>query len=85
IMQAYRQKKIRLTAANFGHVSTFSPQRVQSMAQSCGLNLDFLSGTYMLRKRNFFLENHKGWVRLNLLWGALFPALSGEIYWQMRK
>lgn len=85
LIQAYRQEKIRKTAANFGHVSTFSPQRVKSMAESCGLKLDFLSGTYMLRKRNFFLENCKGWVRLNLLWGVLFPALSGEIYWQMRQ
>lgn len=84
LIQAYRQKKIRLTAANFGHVSTFSPQRVKNMAHQCRLSLDFLSGTYMLRKRNFALENHPFWVRLNLLWGALFPALSGEIYWCMR-
>jgi hypothetical protein len=55
------------------------------MAQSCGLSLDFISGTFFLRKRNFFLENFKGWVRLNLLWGALFPALGAEIYWRMRK
>lgn len=84
-MQASQQQKIRLTAANFGHVSTFSPQRVHSMAHHCGLKVNFLSGTYMLRKRNFFLENCRAWVRLNLLWGVLFPALSGEIYWQLRK
>jgi hypothetical protein len=85
LIQAYRQEKIRKTAANFGHVSTFSPQRVKNMAQQCGLNMDFLSGTYMLRKRNFFLENCPFWVRLNLLWGVLFPAFSGELYWCMRK
>ncbi|WP_432740689.1 methyltransferase domain-containing protein [Methylobacter sp. G7] len=85
LLQAYRQKKIRLTAANFGHVSTFSPQRVKNMAKSCGLSLDFLSGTYFLRKRNFSLENFKGWVRVNLFWGILFPALGAEIYWLMRK
>jgi len=85
IIQASRQAKIRKTAANFGHVSTFSPERVRNMAKQCGLHLDFLSGTYILRKRNFFLENCKGWVRLNLLWGALCPAISGEIYWCMRK
>jgi SAM-dependent methyltransferase len=84
-IRASREKKIRQTAANFGHVSTFSPQRVKSMAQNCGLSLDFLSGSYFLRKRNFALENYSFWVRLNLLWGALFPALSGEIYWQIRK
>ena len=85
LLQAYRQKKIRQTAKDFEHVSTFSPQRVKKMAQSCGLTLDFMSGTFFLRKRNFFLENFKEWVRLNLLWGALFPALGGEIYWRMRK
>ena len=85
LLQAYQQKNIRLTAGDFEHVSTFSPLRVKSMAQSCGLNLDFMSGTYFLRKRDFFLENFKGWVRINLFWGALFPALSGEIYWRMRK
>ena len=85
IIQASRQEKIRKTAANFGHVSTFSPERVKIMAEQCRLTLDFLSGTYILRKRNFFLENCKGWVRLNLLWGALCPAFSGEIYWCMRK
>ena len=85
LIRASRQEKIRKTAADFGHVSTFSPQRVQSMAEQCGLNLDFLSGTYIMRKRNFSLENCKAWVRLNLLWGVIAPSLSGEIYWQMRK
>jgi SAM-dependent methyltransferase len=84
-LAAYWQKKIRLTAAKFGHVSVFSPQRVQSMAKSCGLGLDFLSGTYLMRKNNFFLENWKAWLRVNLIFGALFPALAGEIYWRMRK
>jgi 2-polyprenyl-3-methyl-5-hydroxy-6-metoxy-1,4-benzoquinol methylase len=84
-IQTYRQKKIRQTAADFGHVSTFSPQRVKSMAKQCGLTLDFITGTFFLRKRNFFLENYKCWIRLNLLWGALFPSLSGELYWEMRK
>jgi 2-polyprenyl-3-methyl-5-hydroxy-6-metoxy-1,4-benzoquinol methylase len=84
IIRASREQKLRQTAAVFGHVSSFSPQRVKSMAQSCGLKLDFLSGSYFLRKRNFALENYPFWVRLNLLWGALFPAFSGEIYWCMR-
>ncbi len=85
IIQVQRQETIRKTASAFGHVSTFSPQRVKNMAEQCGLSLDFLSGTYFLRKRNFALENCPFWVRLNLVWGTLFPALSGEIYWCMRK
>lgn len=85
IIQASRQETIRKTAAPFGHVSTFSPQRVNKMAEQCGLSMAFLSGTYFLRKRNFFLENCPIWTRLNLVWGAIAPSLSGEIYWGMRK
>ena len=85
LIQASRQAKIRKTAADFGHVSTFSPQRVKNMAAQCGLNIDFMSGAYFLRKRNFSLENHPFWLRLNLIWGALCPALAGELYWSMRK
>lgn len=84
-IQTYRQAKIRKTAADFGHVSTFSPQRVKNMAAQCGLSMDFMSGTYFLRKRNFSLENCPFWLRLNLIWGALCPALAGELYWSMRK
>lgn len=84
-LASYWQKKIRLTASKFGHVSVFSPQRVKNMANSSGLCLDFISGAFLLRKSGSFLENYKVWLRFNLLFGALFPALGGEIYWRMRK
>ncbi len=84
-LASYWQKRIRLSASKFGHVSVFSHQRVRQMANSSGLNLDFISGAFLLRKSGSFLENFKGWLRLNLFWGALFPALGGEIYWRMRK
>jgi 2-polyprenyl-3-methyl-5-hydroxy-6-metoxy-1,4-benzoquinol methylase len=84
-LESYWQKRIRLTALKFGHVSVFSPQRVRNMAKTCELNLNFISGAFLLRKSGSFLENLKGWLRFNLLWGAFFPALSGEIYWSMRK
>ncbi len=82
---AYWQKRIRHSASKFGHVSVFSHQRVSQMAHSSGLNLDFISGAFLLRKSGSFLENFKGWLRLNLFWGAVFPSLGGEIYWRMRK
>ena len=84
-LASYWQKRIRLTASKFGHVSVFSPRRVKNMAQSCELNLNFISGAFFLRKSGSFLEDSKGWLRLNLLWGSLFPSLGGEIYWQMCK
>ena len=79
----YWEKKIRATASKFGHVSVFSPLRVKNMANTCRLNLNFMSGAFFLRKSGSFLENHSGWVRLNLVWGAIFPSLGGEIYWRM--
>jgi hypothetical protein len=84
-LESYWQKRIRLTASKFGHVSVFSPQRIKDMAESNGLSLDFISGAFFLRKSGSFLENIKGWLRFNLLWGAFFPGLGGEIYWSMRK
>jgi SAM-dependent methyltransferase len=82
---AYWQKRIRSTASKYGHVSVFSPHRVKKMAQNARLNLDFLSGAFFLRKSGSVLENFKGWLRLNLFWGTVFPSLGGEIYWQMSK
>lgn len=84
-LTSYWQKRLRLTASKFGHVSAFSPQRVKNMANSCGLYLDFISGAFFLRKSGSFLENYKAWPRVNLLFGALFPALGSELYWRIRK
>jgi len=83
-LASFQQRKIRRTASKFGHVSVFSPKRVGRMAENCGLKLDFLSGCFFVRKSGAAIENAKNWIRLNLLWGALFPALGGEIYWRMR-
>lgn len=77
------QKRIRLTASKFGHVSVFSPFRVKNMANDCRLNLNIMSGAFFLRKSGSFLESYSGWIRLNLVWGALFPSLGGEVYWRM--
>lgn len=85
LLIAGRQKQIRKTAAPMGHVSVFSPKRVRSMAKSCGLRVEFLSGAYFLRSRGGPLENSAAWMRWNILWGACFPWWPGEIYWLLRK
>ena len=79
------QNRIRRTAIKFGHVSVFSPTRVHNMATRCKMKVDFLSGAFLLRKSGLFLENFKGWLRFNLVFGALCPSLGGEIYWRIRK
>ncbi len=78
------QKRIRRNASNYGHVSVFLTM-CKKMVQNSKLNLDFLFRALFLRKSGSALENFKGWLRLNLLWGAIFPSLGGEIYWQMSK
>lgn len=80
-----REKQIRPTARKFGHVSVFSPKRVREMAAANGLEVEFLSGAFFMRKKGFFLENYKWWLRFNLWFGAVFPGWPGETYWILRK
>lgn len=67
------------------HRSAFSPKRVRSIARTCGLNVDFLSGAFFLRASGLLLENFSWWLRFNLLFGSVFPSWPGEIYWVLRK
>lgn len=85
VLCGYQERRIRRTAQRNGHVSVFCPKRVTRMAHANGLTLDLLTGAYLLRKTGSFLENFRWWCRLNLVFGALFPALGGELYWMMRK
>lgn len=80
-----REEKIRPKARRFGHVSVFSPRRVRDMAAANGLEVEFLSGAFFMRKKGFFLENYKWWLRFNLWFGAMFPSWPGETYWILRK
>lgn len=80
-----REQQVRRTAAPMGHVSIFSPQRVERMAQACGLEVEFMSGAFLMRSKGSALENLPAWIRWNLAWGAMFPGWPGEIYWLMRK
>jgi len=84
-MECLREKEIRPKARRFGHVSVFSPYRVRRMAAANGLEVEFLSGAFFMRKKGFFLENCKWWLRFNLWFGAMFPNWPGEIYWLLRK
>jgi hypothetical protein len=63
----------------------FSPRRVRDMAAANGLQVEFLSGAFLMRKKGFFLEDHKWWLRFNVRFGAVFPSWPGEIYWMLRK
>lgn len=85
LFERQRERQIRRTARPLGHVSVFSPERVRRMAAAAGLELEFLSGAFLMRSRGSALENSAAWVRFNLAWGRLFPGWPGEIYWRMRR
>jgi SAM-dependent methyltransferase len=80
-----REDKIRASAGKFGHVSVFSPTRVREMAAANGLEVEMLTGAFFMRKKGFFLENYRWWMRFNLWFGATFPSWPGELYWVLRK
>jgi hypothetical protein len=72
-------------AEPFGHVSTFSPTRVHRLAAVANLELEWMTGTFLVRSSGSPIENSGLWVRLNVLFGALFPGWPGECYWQFRR
>jgi SAM-dependent methyltransferase len=80
-----RERQLRRSAMPFGHVSAFSPGRLERMANACGFKTDFQAGAFGLRASGSRLEDSVLWLRANLLFGAVFPAWPGELYWRIRR
>lgn len=66
------------------HILCFWPARWSKMVRAVGLEVEMLCGAYLLRWAGSPLENSRWWLRLNQLWGALFPSLGGEVYLMAR-
>jgi len=67
------------------HLSVITPNRLRRFAQKQGMSVDLLTGTFFCRWSGLFLEDTEWWTRANLAWGALFPALGGEVYFSLRR
>lgn len=67
------------------HQHAFWPSRARKLVEDAGLKVEFMLGTYLLRKRGAFWENSATWMRINQLWGSLFPSLSQELCLKLRK
>ena len=67
------------------HLSVITPPRIHRFARAQGFEVDFIAGTFFMRASGSPLENFAAWIRLNLLWGALFPSLAGEVYFALRR
>ena len=80
------RRQIRAGARERGrHIHCFWPRRVNGLVGQNGMEIEFMSGTYLLRKKGSFLEDYAWWIRINQVWGALFPSLSQELCVQLRK
>jgi hypothetical protein len=66
------------------HLSVITPGRIKRFARRNDLTTEYLAGTFFVRSSGFVLENYRWWARLNLLWGAAFPALGAEVYFSLR-
>lgn len=67
------------------HMHSFWPRRICGIMEKCGIEVEFVAGTYLLRHKGLFLEDHEFWIRINQIWGALFPSLAQELCIQARK
>lgn len=72
------------TRSSGAHISCFWPARWSEMVRAEGLTVEMLTGAYLLRWAGNPLEDTQWWLRLNQLWGALFPSLGGEVYLMAR-
>ena len=66
------------------HLQAFWPSRSRRLAKQAGLQVEFMVGSHLFRKSGSLLQNYSAWIRLNQLWGALFPSLGREICIQLR-
>jgi len=77
----YRKGKVE----HGGHINSMDSSRWKSLTRSANLHPEMIHGTYFLRWSGNPLENFKWWIRINQLWGIIFPSWAGEIYLAARK
>lgn len=68
-----------------GHINSMSPVRWRRLLYDVGLSIDFLTGSHAIRCTGNRLEDSRTWIRLNQVWGGLFPSLGSECCLQARR
>lgn len=85
VANAGYERRLARRAKPYGHVSVISPERIDGFAEAAGARVTFLSGAFFMRKAGHAIEESRLWLRLNLLFGNLFPALGSELYFALEK
>jgi SAM-dependent methyltransferase len=80
---AYQLKKGRRQTGD--HINAFSIRHWRDTVKQTGFKITFQVGSHLWRWSGSPLENRRLWVRLNQLWGALFPSLGRNLFLELRK
>ena len=67
------------------HLSVITPRRIKKFSAAENMEIQLLSGAFIMRSSRNPLEDYPWWLRMNLAWGALFPSLGGELYFALKK
>ncbi|UYV11500.1 MAG: class I SAM-dependent methyltransferase [Phycisphaera sp.] len=70
---------------HWGHIRKFCPASWRTLCRHAGLDIEMMTGSHAIRQTKSPLENFGWWIRLNQLWGVLFPSLGQEVYLAARK
>lgn len=67
------------------HIHVFWKERLRDLAEASGFEVEFCSGTALIRKKGSKLEDYAAWIRFNQLVAGLFPSVGQELCMQLRK
>jgi SAM-dependent methyltransferase len=85
LLRPMREQQLRKKAEPYGHVSVISARRMKQMAKSYGLEIQFITGAYLVRASGTRIEDSRAWLRFNLIVSSLMTGWVGELYWALRK
>ena len=66
------------------HINCFWPDRLRTLAHKSGFRTELMSGGYFLRAKINPFENYAWWMRINQIFGILFPSMGQEICYSAR-
>ena len=67
------------------HIHVFDRERLTALAERTGFEVEYATGTSLIRKKGSKLEDYAAWIRFNQIGAALFPSLGQELCMQLRK
>ena len=67
------------------HIHVFDRERLSDLARRTGFEVEYVTGTSLIRKKGSKLEDYASWIRFNQIGAALIPSLGQELCMQLRK